>query len=63
MSKTKRITILLVVIFMVSSLNTVMVSASSKNFLPFENAEVGRNSNAYLPTYSPSMDDENEFYQ
>ena len=46
---------------MVSSLNTAMVSASSKNFLPFENAEVGRNSNAYLPTYSPSMNDKTNF--
>ncbi|MFC5604311.1 S-layer homology domain-containing protein [Sporosarcina koreensis] len=62
MSTPKRIILLLVVILLLS-LNTVIVSASAKNFLPFEDNEAGRNSNAYLPTFSPSMDLKKSFIE
>ena len=61
MSKTNRFTSLLVILSLVLSLNAVTVSASSKNYLPFEDANIGKNSNAYLPTYSPSMDSKTSF--
>ncbi|MDN4608771.1 S-layer homology domain-containing protein [Sporosarcina highlanderae] len=57
----KRIAIVLVGILLVLSLNAAMVSASSQNLLPFENSEAGRNSNAYMPTYNPSMNDRRNF--
>ena len=62
MSKTIRITLLLVVISLLS-LNTVPISASAKNVLPFEDEKVGRNSNAYLPTFSPSTDLKKSFIE
>ncbi|MCG7344160.1 S-layer homology domain-containing protein [Sporosarcina sp. ACRSL] len=62
MPLTRRITLLLVV-FSLLSLNTKMVSASAKNVLPFEDAEAGRNSNAYLPTFQPSMDLKRSFVE
>lgn len=61
MSKAKRFTMLFAVLSFMLSFNAVAASAQSKNFLPFENAEVGKNSNAYLPTYSPSMDSKTRF--
>ena len=58
---TKRIVILLVGILFVLSINGAMVSASSNNYLPYENTEAGRNSNAYLPTSNPSRGDRENF--
>ncbi|WP_339254448.1 S-layer homology domain-containing protein [Sporosarcina sp. FSL W8-0480] len=72
-----RIVLILVGILLVLSVNATMViaepgsspSANSStnpipkptNFLPFENKEAGRNSNAYMPTYNPSLNDRVNF--
>ena len=62
MSKTIRTALLLVVISLLS-LNSVVGSASAKNLLPFEDVQAGRNSNAYLPTISPTMDMKKSFVE
>ncbi|WP_432357049.1 S-layer homology domain-containing protein [Sporosarcina sp. UB5] len=61
MSIINRIAIFLVSILLLLSINATIVSASSQNYLPFENTEAGRNSNAYMPTYNPSMNDRVNF--
>ncbi|MDW0117495.1 S-layer homology domain-containing protein [Sporosarcina thermotolerans] len=72
---TKRIVKILIGILLFLSINAAMVIAEPgtapstnptptpkpNNFLPFENKEAGRNSNAYMPTYNPSMNDRVNF--
>ncbi|KXH78783.1 S-layer homology domain-containing protein [Sporosarcina sp. HYO08] len=52
MARTTRITSWLIIVLLLFTLKTPLItSASSDNFLPFEDQELGRNSNAYLSIY------------
>lgn len=51
MVNTTKVVILLIVLLLFTNINPLISSASKVNLLPFEDEELGRNSNAYLSTY------------
>ena len=52
MKNARKIAILLIILLLTGNINLMLSSASKINPLPFEDAQLGRNSNAYLSTYS-----------
>ena len=52
MESARKIAIFLIVLLLIANVNLMGLSASTVNPLPFEDAKLGRNSNAYLSTYS-----------
>lgn len=52
MKNARKIAVFLIVLLLMANVNLIGSSASTVNPLPFEDAKLGRNSNAYLSTYS-----------
>ena len=52
MKNTRKVVIFLITLLLTTNVNLVVAGASNINPLPFEDAKLGRNSNAYLSTYS-----------
>ena len=52
MKNARKIAILLIILLLTGNINLMLSSASKINPVPFEDAQLGRNSNAYLSTYS-----------
>lgn len=52
MESARKIAIFLIILLLTASVNLMESSASTINPVPFEDAQLGRNSNAYLSTYS-----------
>ena len=52
MKNARKIAILLIILLLIANINLMLSSASKINPVPFEDAQLGRNSNAYLSTYS-----------
>ena len=52
MKYTRRIVLFLIILLLIANVNVIVPSASKINPLPFEDAQLGRNSNAYLSIYS-----------
>ena len=52
MKSARKIAVFLIVLLLMANVNLIRSSASTVNPLPFEDAKLGRNSNAYLSTYS-----------
>ena len=50
--KARKVTIFFVILLLTTNINLMESSASTINPVPFEDAQLGRNSNAYLSTYS-----------
>ena len=48
----RKIATFLIILLLITNVNLMVSSASKINTLPFEDAQLGRNSNAYLSTYS-----------
>ncbi|MFJ8236312.1 S-layer homology domain-containing protein [Ureibacillus sp. NPDC094379] len=51
MVNTTRVVILLIVLLLFTNINPLISNANKVNLLPYEDEELGRNSNAYLTTY------------
>ena len=52
MKNARKIAIFLIILLLTANINLMLSSASKINPVPFEDAQLGRNSNAYLSTYS-----------
>ena len=52
MKNARKISIFLIILLLTANINLMLSSASKINPVPFEDAQLGRNSNAYLSTYS-----------
>lgn len=52
MKNTRKIAVFLLILLLTANINLMVSSASKINPLPFEDAQLGRNSNAYLSIYS-----------
>ena len=51
MKNTRKIAVFLIILLLTANINVMVSSASKINPLPFEDAQLGRNSNAYLSIY------------
>ena len=62
MANTTRAAILLIILLLFTNINPLISSANSVNLLPFEDEEIGRNSNAYLSIFGvPSTQMKEDF--
>ena len=52
MKNARKIGVFLIILLLTANINVMLSSASKINPVPFEDAQLGRNSNAYLSTYS-----------